>query len=357
MLNYIYGTPLSYNNPVALPVAYNYITGVARGIDMSIHSGGFSGQMPTTPCITKSYNFTGGSSSSLFSGCNSTPYIPKQYHFGGSSDGNLFSGCGASAYVPKQYHFTGELSTGLFSASGTPYVPKQYNFGGSAYSNSTSPSSSTTPKTKNDTTNTSTTSSSNNVSKTSKPSSTKTTKTTKATEPTKTNDKPEIKQPGADLRKEFVSIAYNYYGDNEADGSSKKFCKDHNCPNEGEWCTDFVSYVVKQAYKLYGKQLPRGFGNHDVEELKKWAIRNGYFVRTSNLKNHGRDYIQKNIKMGDIIILNENGASHTGFVTNIGKDGTIHTIEGNRDDRVTIASYSPGSKEYDRNLSGFIQLC
>ena len=53
------------------------------------------------------------------------------------------------------------------------------------------------------------------------------------------------------------------------------------------------------------------------------------------------------------MIINENGASHTGFVTDIDKDsGVIKTIEGNRDDMVKEYSYSPNYPD----LSGFIRL-
>ena len=53
------------------------------------------------------------------------------------------------------------------------------------------------------------------------------------------------------------------------------------------------------------------------------------------------------------MIINENGASHTGFVTSVDKkSGVIKTIEGNRDDMVKEYSYSPNYPD----LSGFIRL-
>lgn len=155
---------------------------------------------------------------------------------------------------------------------------------------------------------------------------------------------------------EFVKTARKYSACNEFDGTHKKFCVNTTCkledPLDQEWCTDFVTYVVKETYRKQGKPIPAGFGNHDVETLKNWAIRNNCFIRTSN-KPKKAAFISENIKPGDIMIINENEASHTGFVTKIDKNtGVIHTIEGNRDDRVKEYSYSPNYAD----LSGFIRL-
>jgi len=158
------------------------------------------------------------------------------------------------------------------------------------------------------------------------------------------------------LGSEFVKTAKKYSDCSEFDGSHRKFCVNSTCkiedPLDQEWCTDFVTYVVKESYKKQGKNVPSGFGNHDVRTLKNWAINNGYFIKTSDKSKKGT-YIAENIKPGDIFILNENDASHTGFVTKIDKDtGVIHTIEGNRDEMVKEHSYSPDYPD----LSGFIRL-
>ncbi|MDY6359250.1 MAG: CHAP domain-containing protein [Cyanobacteriota bacterium] len=193
------------------------------------------------------------------------------------------------------------------------------------------------------------------------PSKTKTTKHTSATKPTQKpktvshNTQIAAAKSASALRQDFVNTARKYSNCNESDGSQRKFCINTDCkyedPYDQEWCTDFVTYVVKEAYRKDGKAIPAGFGNHDVETMKNWAINNNYFIRTSN-KAHKGSYIAENIKPGDIIILNENGASHTGFVTRTDKDGTVHTIEGNRDDKVTEYAYSPNYPD----ISGFIRL-
>lgn len=165
------------------------------------------------------------------------------------------------------------------------------------------------------------------------------------------------KKPTANekLGEKFVKIARKYSNCSEFDGSHRKFCINPTCkyddPNDQEWCTDFVTYVVKEAYQNAGKSVPDGFGTHDVRTMKRWAIRNGYFINTANKSQKGK-FISENIKPGDIMIINENNYSHTGFVTKVDSDGIIHTIEGNRDDRVKEYHYSP---DYP-NLSGFIRL-
>lgn len=160
----------------------------------------------------------------------------------------------------------------------------------------------------------------------------------------------------SDLGNEFVSTAKKYSDCKESDGSHRRFCTNPTCkledPYDQEWCTDFVTYVVNETYKQQGKSVPSGFGSHDVKTLKNWAIDTNHFIRTSN-KAKKAEYIAQNIKVGDIIIFNENNASHTGFVTKIDKNnGTIHTIEGNRDDKVSEYAYSPNLPD----ISGFIRL-
>ena len=155
---------------------------------------------------------------------------------------------------------------------------------------------------------------------------------------------------------EFVNTAKKYKNCSESDGSHKKFCVNDTCkiedPLDQEWCTDFVTYVAKETFRNQGKQIPKGFGNHDVTQLKNWAVSKDCFIRTSNKSQKGV-FISENIKPGDIMIINENGASHTGFVTSIDKkSGVINTIEGNRDDGVNEYSYSPNYPD----LSGFIRL-
>lgn len=142
----------------------------------------------------------------------------------------------------------------------------------------------------------------------------------------------------------FTNNALKYLGYNEADGSHRKFS------NSKEWCADFVTYIVKDTYQKKGLNVPEGFGSHRVEEIKQWGIRNNKYLEVANKPNKG-DLIAKNVKVGDILILRENGASHTGFVTKVNPDGTFETIEGNRSDKVGKATYSPNYNQ----ISGFVK--
>jgi hypothetical protein len=152
---------------------------------------------------------------------------------------------------------------------------------------------------------------------------------------------------------EFLKVANKYSNCNEFDNTHLKFCTNSGCnqANSGEWCTDFVSYIVKEAYANKGRSAPSGFGTHDVGQLKNWAKNNNMFISTANVGKKAQ-FITNSIKPGDIFILNENGASHTGFVSQVHPDGSFSTIEGNRDDKVSRYRYSPDLSD----LSGFIRM-
>ena len=178
---------------------------------------------------------------------------------------------------------------------------------------------------------------------------------TKETEKLSANSKLTEKTSPAAQKKELkhstnigsaiMKNAKKYLGYNEADGSSKKFS------DSGEWCADFVTYVVKETYKEKGLNPPEGFGNHRVEMLKQWGIENDKYLSLCDNGNKA-DTIAKKVNIGDIMVLRENGASHTGIVSKIYSDGSFETIEGNRYDKVAIGKY----KANDPDLSGFVQL-
>ncbi len=151
------------------------------------------------------------------------------------------------------------------------------------------------------------------------------------------------------LGSDTIQNAIKYLGMNEADGSYKKFTNGR----VEAWCADFVSYVVKETYEQNGKKLPEGFGSASVARLQSWAKENGCYTQTSDKDTSSRgNFIANNIKTGDIIIFQDNGASHTGLVESIDPDGTIHTIEGNTSNQVARRTYDPNKN----TISGFIQL-
>ena len=169
----------------------------------------------------------------------------------------------------------------------------------------------------------------------------------------KVNSQPHKVKREPTIREGMVKNALKYRGLNEADGSWRQIS------NSKEWCADFIYHVIDETYKEQGKPVPKGLEkelppgkpNHRVEELKQWGIDNGKFFQTANKKNNGK-LIAENVKPGDILILREDGASHTGFVTKVYSDGVFETIEGNRNDKVCRVRYSPNYHE----ISGFVQL-
>lgn len=169
----------------------------------------------------------------------------------------------------------------------------------------------------------------------------------------KVNSQPHKVKREPTIREGMVKNALKYRGLNEADGSWRQIS------NSKEWCADFIYHVIDETYKEQGKPVPKGLEkelppgkpHHRVEELKQWGIDNGKFFQTANKKNKGK-LIAENVKPGDILILREDGASHTGFVTKVYSDGVFETIEGNRNDKVCRVRYSPNYHE----ISGFVQL-
>lgn len=140
---------------------------------------------------------------------------------------------------------------------------------------------------------------------------------------------------------DIVEIAKKYLGMNESDGSYLQF-------TEGRveaWCADFVTYVVKEAM---GEDTPEGFGSPSVATLRAWGENNGRYHDISDWQN---------IKPGDVMIQERNGASHTGIITSVDPDGTIHTIEGNTSDMVAERTYNPNDPNSRYNvISGFISM-
>ncbi len=181
----------------------------------------------------------------------------------------------------------------------------------------------------------------------------RTSRTSTVSSPTRSNTP--SRTPADNSAKVFAqkiaSNAEKYVGYNELDGSFRRFS------NDKEWCADFVTYVVKETYLQQGKTPPAGFGSWRCENLKRWAIKNNKFLYTAGQTNK-QDIIKNNVKPGDIVIMRENGASHTGIVKSVDrKTGEYVTIEGNvrtpkNIDAVVPVNHSP----FETDVSGFIQL-
>ena len=145
---------------------------------------------------------------------------------------------------------------------------------------------------------------------------------------------------------DIVSTAKQYLGFKESDGSYKLFTNGR----KEAWCADFVTHVVKEAYRENGKQIPSGFGSASVETLRQWGQNNNCYLKTENSSDKS-SLIAQNVKAGDVVIF-KNGISHTGIVTKVNSDGSFQTIEGNTSNKVAYRNYSANNSK----ISGFIQI-
>lgn len=286
-------TPISYNTNVN-PFIFNYLIGAAQGVS-------FGSVWNTNP-------FSGG----MF---NSSP----MYNFGNLYNpfaGNIFNSGGFNSFGGFNYfnNFNNSVFSTLLNGNFIGPNANIFKIGESKPATETKKSEKTEVNQ---------------------------TENLKQQEPQKEQRTSTSNYIGAAL----AQNASRYMGYNEADGSYRKFS------DSPEWCADFVTYVVKETYKEKGLEAPSGFGNHRTEILKQWSIDNNNFFNIANKSNRGK-LIAENVKPGDIMILRENGASHTGFVTKVHPDGTFETVEGNRSDTVGKGKYSPDYSD----LSGFIQL-
>lgn len=106
--------------------------------------------------------------------------------------------------------------------------------------------------------------------------------------------------------------------------------------NHASWCASFVSWCYK-GNNVFGYQASVG-GIMSVAKQKGLYSAKGTYTP----------------KAGDVMI-QKNGASHTGIVESVDADGTIHTIEGNSSNQVKRCTYKKGSRGYNQ-ISGFVRM-
>jgi hypothetical protein len=305
--------PITYNTDV-LSVVHNYNNGI------------FPYANPYTNFATPNFTYQNPFMGSVASCWNYNNY-------GSSNNSNKLTYQENCPYYGQIYNFSGGTKTSSSNSSelrydnNCQYFNNIYNFSGKSSVNNSSSTKST--------------SSSSAIDQSQKSSSKAETKANKSTA---------TPQSSSNIGKSLATNASKYLGYSEKNGQSKIFS------DSGEWCADFVTYVTKETYKEKGLTLPNGFGNHRVENLKQWGIDNNKYLSLTD-KSNKAETIKNNVKIGDILILRENGASHTGIVSKINKkDGSFETIEGNvsinGDDKVVRNKYSANFP----NISGFVQL-
>lgn len=106
--------------------------------------------------------------------------------------------------------------------------------------------------------------------------------------------------------------------------------------NNAAWCASFVSWCYK-GNDVFGYQASVSGIQMAAQKQNLYAEKGSYTP-----------------KPGDVMI-QKNGASHTGIVESVDPDGTIHTIEGNASNSVKRVTYKPGSKGYNQ-ISGWVKM-
>jgi CHAP domain len=99
------------------------------------------------------------------------------------------------------------------------------------------------------------------------------------------------------------------------------------------WCAYFVSWAAAQAGTPIGDA---GQGLGSVEEIAAWAGRTGRLLPAGAAPSPG-----------DLILF---GGRHVGLVESVAPDGSLTTIEGNKDDAVRRVQRAPGE------ATGFVRL-
>ena len=127
-----------------------------------------------------------------------------------------------------------------------------------------------------------------------------------------------------------------------------------------QWCADFASML---AIEVFGDKLQSGFPDerkHGISTMaiKSWGEKHNRYL---DLPSNGiADYIAKNVKAGDIMIVSRGGGKgHTAIVTKVNSDGTFETVDGNSGNAVKNRKRQPKVNQNSKGsakLIGFVQM-
>lgn len=120
--------------------------------------------------------------------------------------------------------------------------------------------------------------------------------------------------------------------------------------DEGAWCADFVSHVLKETYGKDG--VPGDFLNTCSNTaycptITSWAQSNGSWSKDTN-----------GVQAGDLVLFDWDGdgtADHIGFYIEKNSDGTIGTIEGNTSGAAG-SSCVEAKKRAPSTILGYVKL-
>ena len=157
------------------------------------------------------------------------------------------------------------------------------------------------------------------------------------------------------LQEKFFRTGLDYVGQVNNDLKGNELFSNGR---DEHWCADFVSTL---AHKTFGSKLPKGFpdakkGGVATMTIKSWGEKHDRYISVPQT-NIG-EYIAKNVKPGDILIMSREGGGHTGIVTKVNSDGSFETVEGNWKNSVRTVKRDPKITQSGgrHTLLGFVQM-
>ena len=118
------------------------------------------------------------------------------------------------------------------------------------------------------------------------------------------------------------------------------------------WCMKFLSWLYGDGQNInFSDKFSYSYSDISVSAIRSEAVDKGVYSAIS----HGDD-AQNNYQPvpGDIMVLENNGASHVAMVIN-NDDDYVYTIEGNADNEVRAKKYLKSGDKY-KDVSGYIRM-
>ncbi|MCD7779304.1 MAG: CHAP domain-containing protein [Candidatus Gastranaerophilales bacterium] len=176
----------------------------------------------------------------------------------------------------------------------------------------------------------------------------------------------------SDVISNAIALAYSLVGTEEANGNNDgadvakiiEACggTPGDESTEGDaWCVFFTNYLYGVGQMMTSDELAErelfdtSLSSCNVAALKEEAIEKGYFKDKDDVDSETGETYEP--AAGDIIVLNENNASHVGLVV-YSDDNYVYTIEGNADDKVRMKKYDKTCTESNKyeDVTGYISM-
>ena len=160
------------------------------------------------------------------------------------------------------------------------------------------------------------------------------------------------------LQEKYYKTALSYKNKINSDkAGNAEFSNGRN----DEWCANMVTTI---AHRTFGDKLPEGMPDGRKagvasKSIAEWAAKHNRWLKAPT--NDLGDFIARNVKPGDIVILDRGGAKgHAAIVTKVHSDGSFDTVEGNMSNSVkTYTRPAKINQPYGKGtnrLMGFVQM-